>query len=101
MYLRPPTQEQIDNFIHECGVSCYRFESFFGMPRGTIKVARTGYMPMPLKYWHIFYEKVIPTYGTGAAMAKKVELRPKVAAVVKKEHVIPQISSDDRLAAFR
>ncbi len=99
-YLQAPNIEQIDEFVSMCKVSYYRFEEFFGLPKGTIKVVKTGYMEMPLKYWHIFYEKVIPTYGVGVSSPTKVPY-VKPAPKIKPKHVIPQVSSDDRLAAFR
>lgn len=99
-YLQAPTIEQIDEFVAICKVSYYRFEDFYGMPKGTIKVVKTGYMAMPVKFWHIFYEKIIPTYGVGVSTPTKV---PYIKPALKKKsiHVVPHVSSDDRLSAFR
>ena len=55
--------DDIDSFVNFCRVSEYQFERFFRIPRHTIKTVRRGIRSMPAKYWHIFYERKIPTYG--------------------------------------
>lgn len=105
-YLAPPTQKQIDSFVVLCRVSELHFEMFFGLPRGTIKVARTGYMPMPLKYWHIFYERTIPTYGVNAKKEPIQASAPRVRDVVRVEKVqekiiTPPVIIHGRFAALK
>lgn len=64
-YLKEPEIEQIMAFINELGVSMTRFERFYGIPIGTIRQVKCGNTPLSPKYWHIIYEKVVPTYGVG------------------------------------
>ncbi len=90
-YLGPPSLEQIDDFIKKkLKVSYYHFESFFGMPRGTLKVVRNGYMALPPKYWHIFFEQ--PDVKPGQSyhpqevqkMPQKRETHITMAPILKK-----------------
>lgn len=55
-WLHPPTIELIDEVINSFEVSYYRFEKYFGIPKGTIKKVRTGERKLPVFYWHLFYE---------------------------------------------
>lgn len=101
-YLKPPTPQQIEEFVKECGVSNLAFESFFGIPAGTIAVVKTGYMNMPVKYWHYFYEKIIPNYGVN--YEEHFKFSDKVKPAVKK---VPEpkkkidVSAHSRLSNFK
>lgn len=64
-YLKHPSPEEILAFVKELGVSCYQFERFFGIPNGTLKHVALGTHNLPARYWHIIYEKQIPSYGAG------------------------------------
>lgn len=100
-YLLPPNPVQIDEFVRKvCGVSYYRFEEFFGMPKGTIKVVKTGYMDMPVKFWHIFYDQIIPTYGTNseAVYRERKPVFKSIAPIPKKQNTS---FNHDRLSAFK
>lgn len=60
-WLYPPTLDQVNTLVEQVGVSLYKFEAFFGLPKGTIKQVRTGERQIPVKYWHVFFEPVKPT----------------------------------------
>lgn len=92
-YLHPPTVEQIEAFVKKCKVSYYRFESFFGIPKGTIKVVRAGQTPFPAKYWHIIYEEIIPTYGTGVKNPEKIRFKQKTVKTLVKTPT-PELSEN-------
>ncbi len=60
-FAKPPTAEQIDNFLKEIDIKQYRYERIVGMRRGTFHDAKIGYRSLPIKYWHLVYNKIIPT----------------------------------------
>lgn len=98
-YLKAPTVEQVNNFIEELGVSALQFERFYGIPDHTIPRIRVGTRDFPRKYWHIIYEKIVPTYGDGYAKAmslKKKVTKKKKPAIKKKVTT----SSDNRLSSL-
>lgn len=64
-YLKPPTIKQLSSFIKQLGVTDTQFERFFGIPYNMITQVRSGAKNLPAAYWHIVYEKVVPTYGDG------------------------------------
>lgn len=63
-YLKPPTVEQINSFIKELNVTAAQFENFYSIPKGTIKVVRTGFRKLPPRWWNVVYERIVPTYGS-------------------------------------
>lgn len=81
-YLKPPSSVQIDEFLHELGVTTAAFERFYGIPIGTIRKIRHGDNGriLPMKYWHIIYEKIKPAYGVGFIPTKE-EIRYKQSKV--------------------
>lgn len=66
-WLHPPDAEMIDAFIKSLKVSAPRFEAFYGIPKGTLRLVRCGARDLPAKFWHIIYERVEPKYGVGFA----------------------------------
>lgn len=62
-YLKEPTIEQILSFIAEVGVSYAHFEYYYGMAEGTIKNVKCGTKKLAIRYWPIFYDRVVPQYG--------------------------------------
>lgn len=66
-YLKPPTLMQIEQFLKELDITTASFERFYGIPLGTIRKIRHGDNGryLPVKFWHIIYEKIVPAYGSG------------------------------------
>lgn len=64
-WLLPPDIDMITDFLSHLGVSAPSFESFYGIPKGTIRGIRHGNRSLPAKYWHIIYDKVEPKFGSG------------------------------------
>ena len=62
-YLKAPSITEIDAFIKELGISDYQFERYYRMAFRTMNKVRTGYRPLPRKYWHYIYEKKLPEYA--------------------------------------
>ncbi len=71
LYLKAPTIEQIEKFRKKLKVSAAQFERFFGIPRATIRNIRVGGRDLPVKFWNIIYEEVVPTYGTKPMKKRK------------------------------
>jgi hypothetical protein len=62
-YLKSPTIQEIQSFIKEVGVSVIQFERFYNMPKRTLFLTLGGHRALPVKYWPIFYDRIIPAYG--------------------------------------
>lgn len=57
----PPTPEEINAFFEEIKIKPHRYEKIIGMRRGTFYDARVEYRALPIKYWHLVYNKIIPS----------------------------------------
>lgn len=108
LYLHPPSQEQIDAYVKKMGVTDAHFERFFKMPKGTIKVVRTGYMQLPKKWWHLFF--IAKEYKTQEEYAKDVyyllnprKKRPskKVRKKVRKSTNVAPITDNNRIQSLK
>lgn len=62
-YLKAPTPQQIIDFVKELGTTYMQFEKFYDMPIGTIRLSANGRRGLPVRFWPIIYEKIVPTYG--------------------------------------
>lgn len=62
-YLKPPTPEEMIDFINEVGVGKAQFERFYNMPPKTLILSISGRRNLPVKFWPVFYERKIPAYG--------------------------------------
>lgn len=62
-YLKAPTVEEIKSFIKELKVTYSQFEVYYNIPPGTLKQVFIRARKLPVKYWPIIYERIIPTYG--------------------------------------
>lgn len=76
-YGKPPTIQQINSFVEQVGLSLSRFEKFFAIAPACLRNVRYGTRPLPVKYWHIFYERVIPEVGVGYVKAPKTRKKRK------------------------
>lgn len=98
-YLKPPTHDQIFGFIGELGVSCLQFERYFFIPTGTLRGVSFGNRNLPVKFWPIFYERIVPQYGVKYELAKK-EVKNKQKTKRKPKAIVRQINvqNHDRLS---
>lgn len=62
-YVKPPTIEQMLSFINDLDVKYSHFEYYFRLHKGVIKNVKGGFKPLPVKYWPLFYERIVPQYG--------------------------------------
>lgn len=85
-YFKPPTLEEIMDFINEQNVSCAQFERFYRIPKGIMKQVRIGNRDLPVKYWPIIYEKAVPKYGTSFKELNKIIFK-KTGVTKKVNHV--------------
>ncbi len=63
LYAKAPTIEQIESFLKEAEIIPRKYERMVGMRLGTIADVKCGYRPLPLKFWHLVFCKIIPTWG--------------------------------------
>lgn len=93
-YLKPPTLLQIESFISELGISASAFERFYGVPYGTIRKIRNGYQgrELPMRFWHIIYEKIVPAYGIGFLKITKEEIQISMPKNISTQEPKKQIS---------
>lgn len=78
-YLKSPTNDEIRNFIKEVGVGVIQFERFYNIPKRTLVLVLGGHRGLPAKYWPIFYERKIPSYGVGWVKSNKEQTKSKKA----------------------
>lgn len=62
-YLKAPTAQEVKDFLKELDVSYPQFETFYDIPKSLISQVVIGVKPLPVKYWPIIYERIVPTYG--------------------------------------
>jgi hypothetical protein len=95
-YLKPPSFQEVSNFVKETGVSVRQFERYFGIPTKMVERAARGAINLPTEYWHIVYERIIPTYGTEPhkPMLKKEK---KKVPVIKPKQTLEHHPRIDRL----
>jgi hypothetical protein len=63
LYPKAPTIEQIESFLKDIDIKPRTYERMVGMRHGTIADVKCGYRPLPLKWWHLIFERVTPTLG--------------------------------------
>lgn len=56
-YAGPPSVEKINAHIKFLDMTSPHFEKYFGIPDGTIALIRIGKRDLPVRFWHIIYEK--------------------------------------------
>jgi hypothetical protein len=96
-YLKSPTNDEIRSFIKEVGVGVIQFERFYNIPKRTLILVLGGHRGLPAKYWPIFYERKIPSYGVGWSKSNNNDGKPnKVKSVTVNVTKIKDIN-DDRL----
>jgi len=66
-YAKAPSWETIDSLVKEMGMSYCQFERFYGLPYNHLACVKCGQQKLASAYWHIFYERIKPTYGMGFA----------------------------------
>jgi hypothetical protein len=101
-YLKEPTIEQVLSFIEEVGVSYAHFEYYYGMAEGTIRNFKCGVKKLAVRYWPIFYERIIPKYGTYNNFSNPVKKSAPKSAPTKVctlNSIIP--SSHSRLTSLK
>jgi hypothetical protein len=95
-YLKAPSNEEIRGFIKELGVGVIQFERFYNIPKRTLILVLGGHRGLPVKYWPIFYERKVPTYGLNWVKSNKKKVKSN-----KKKRVTPNVTGkdvqDDRL----
>lgn len=62
-YLKAPTLEEVKEFISYLGVTVAQFEVYYGIPKGVVYLVMFGERNLPVKFWPIIYERIVPTYG--------------------------------------
>lgn len=80
-YLKAPSPQEIREFIEKIGVSKSQFERYYDIPSGMMKKCANGHQPLPVKYWPIFYEGKVPSYGL--KYTKKIKKQEKKAVLKK------------------
>lgn len=97
-YLKPPSFEQIFGFIDELGVHWAQFERYYKMSTGILRQVKGGYKPLPVKYWPIFYQRIVPQYGIG--YQQELNFKKKVAKNVT-DRTYTTTESHDRLISVK
>jgi len=82
-YLKAPSLAEIDAFIKELDITDAQFERYYKMPDRTISKIRFENRPLPKRFWHFIYEKIVPQYSlsftskTAINVPKSVPDKPK------------------------
>lgn len=100
-YLKPPTYEQIFGFIEELGVNMQHFENYYGIASGILRCVKKGYKPLPKKYWHIFFTRTVPTYGTFNNFQNPDLKLPSIPKIKSKRKKIKKTILHDRLSEIK
>ena len=100
-YLKSPTLEQVEEFRLELGITKLQFERYYGMPRRTLNKLITDTGGLPVKFWHIIYEKIVPTYGIGFKGELDRKKKEKAKKVFTKERKQKVILKSDRLEGLK
>jgi hypothetical protein len=82
-YLKPPTPEEMIDFINEVGVGKTQFERFYNIPERTLVQAINGKRNLPVKFWPIFYERKIPAYGIEWLKENKDKIKTEEKPITK------------------
>lgn len=90
-YVHPPDWETIRKFIKKLKVSMAKFERLYGIPQGIIRSVKAGYKPLPVRYWHIIYDRVPPPMVVKEAerLIKKANKAENVSKIVSEETIPP------------
>jgi len=70
-YLKPPSHDEIFSFIDELGVTYTQFERYYSIPYSVIRSIKCGNRHLPVKFWPIIYERIVPQYGIEFLRATK------------------------------
>lgn len=89
-YLKAPTFAAIESFIKELDVSDAQFERFFGIPSNTLTQVKRGDKRLPARFWHIIYEKTVPTYSIPYQKTEKANLTKKLTTPPKQTQELKQ-----------
>ena len=89
-YLKPPTLQQIKDFVESQNVSYSQFERFYRIPAGVLRQVKMGNRDLPVKFWAIFYERLTPTYGTSFKEINKIVFKKKTVT-----KFVTQLTSDN------
>lgn len=85
-YLKEPSLDDILSFVNLVGVSYAHFEAYYGMAEGTIKNVKYGSKKLAVRYWPIFYERIVPQYGSLNNFKKPIKKSvPKLVPNTKTE----------------
>lgn len=96
-YLKAPTLQEIRSFIDEVGVTVIQFERFYNMPKRTLFLTLGGHRALPVKYWPIFYDRIIPAYGAQWVKSQQEKSKsPQKSGYTRNVTRIKDIN-DDRL----
>lgn len=101
-----PSWDIIQSFLDEVGMGMTHCERFYGIPYNVLCQVKSGKKLLPIKYWHIFYEKIKTPYGLGFVKEyekkQKAKLQPKIKRQYKKRKDKPPIfDMHDRLSKIK
>lgn len=57
-YLKAPTQSEIELFFKEADIKPRHYEKYMGIRRGTFVDVKRGYRKLPVKFWHLIFNKI-------------------------------------------
>lgn len=109
-YLHPPTWENIQAWLDLVGNPNYlHVERFYGMPHSTLSNVKCGQRDLAFQFWHIIYDKIVPTYGSGfikdyeEEIIRGAKVKKKKAKVrkIQKKNVVNLEVHHSRLAKLR
>lgn len=101
-YLKAPSFDEIFSFIDELGVNYSQFERFYSIPHSVIRSIKCGTRQLPVKFWPVIYERIVPQYGIKFQAATKLATKHKRVAS-KKAFVAqqPDTGNHDRLVTVK
>lgn len=85
-YLKPPSHEEIFSFISELGVTYTQFERYYSIPYSVIRSIKCGNRHLPVKFWPIIYERIVPQYGIKFQRATKNVSKPITPRSIPYQH---------------
>lgn len=84
-YLKPPGISEIESFIKEVGVPLSQFERYFSIPIGVMQHVKRGARPLPVRFWPVFYERIVPQYGTEFTDKTKFQTKTTPKPIPKRD----------------
>lgn len=58
LYLKAPTQCEIESFFKEADIKPRLYEKYMGIRIGTFVDVKRGYRKLPIKFWHLIFNKI-------------------------------------------